>query len=71
MLQKFFLNNRTARVGTHKRYLIDTVLCGYVSKGLNENSGSDTATGTVMTVQAEPQYFAKARRAGRIIVDGQ
>lgn len=32
--------------------------------------GEDTAVEKVMAVHAEPQYFVKARRAGRIVVDG-
>lgn len=38
---------------------------------LDRGPHSVTLIEMLMAVQAEPQYFTKARRAGRIVVDGQ
>ena len=49
--------------------LASCFLATYI-KLLTQRLGSDTAIKRAMAIQAEPQYFTKARRAGRIVVDG-
>lgn len=61
-----------SKFGTITSYLISVSLQFVFWLRLkNIRPGSDTSVETVMAVQAEPQYFTKARRAGRLVVDGQ